>query len=177
MDAGSLLRKVREASGLSQEELARRAGTSRPTLSAYEHGRKSPSADTLGRLVTAAGFDLDVVPAVTWREYGMGRGRTGWVASGLWRLEPAAALAKVRPPLYLEWSAPGRLVDLWDRRQRARLYEVVLREGAPQDFLAYVDGLLLADAWDDLVVPAAVRVAWRPVIKFASASGAGAVAS
>jgi len=37
---------------------------------------------------------------------------------------------------------------------------VVLREGAPQDFLRYVDGLLLADAWDELVVPVAVRAAW-----------------
>jgi transcriptional regulator with XRE-family HTH domain len=177
MDAGSLLRKVREASGLSQEEMARRAGTSRPTLSAYEHGRKSPSADTLERLVAAAGFDLDVVPSVTWQEYGLGRGRTGWVASRLWRLEPAKALATVRPPLYLEWSVPGRPVDLSDPRQRARLYEVVLREGAPRDFLLYVDALLLADAWDDLVVPVAVRVTWRPVMESASASRSGAVAS
>lgn len=64
------------------------------------------------------------------------------------------------PPLHLQWSVPGRPVDLADRRQRARLYEVVLREGAPQDFLRYVDGLLLADAWDELVVPVAVRAAW-----------------
>ena len=90
MDAGSLLRKVRMASGLSQEEMARRAGTSRPTLSAYEHGRKSPSADTLERLVAAAGFELDVVPLLTWREYGLGRSQrrkvnqrwAGWSATG-----------------------------------------------------------------------------------------------
>lgn len=173
MEAPSLLRKVREASGLSQEEMARRAGTSRPTLSSYEHGRKSPSADTLARLVGAAGFELDAVPSVTWREYGLGRGRTGWVASRLWRLEAAAALATVRLPLYLEWSLPGRPVDLSDRRQRARLYEVVLREGAPTDFLTYVDGLLLADAWHELVIPATVRRAWRSVVE----SPVGAVAS
>jgi transcriptional regulator with XRE-family HTH domain len=177
MDAGSLLRRVREASGLTQEEMARRAATSRPTLSAYEHGRKSPSADTLERLVAAAGFELDVAPSVTWREYGVGRGRTGWVASRLWRLEPAKALATVVPPLHLEWSVPGRPIELSDRRQRARLYEVVLREGTPQDFLGYVDGLLLADAWKDLVVPATVRAAWRPVIEAASDAGQEAVAS
>jgi transcriptional regulator with XRE-family HTH domain len=177
MDAGLLLRKVRVASGLSQEELARRAGTSRSTLSAYEHGRKSPSADTLERLVVAAGFELDVVPWISWREYALGRGRTGWVASRLWRLEPSKAFAEVRLPLYLEWSAPGRRVDLADRRQRARLYEVVLREGAPQDFLGYVDGVLLVEAWDELVVPAAVRAVWRPVVESVVASGTGAVAS
>ncbi len=32
-----------EQSGLTQRELVRRAGTSRPTLSAYEHGRTSPA--------------------------------------------------------------------------------------------------------------------------------------
>jgi transcriptional regulator with XRE-family HTH domain len=177
MHAEVLLRNVREASGLTQDELARRAGTSRPTLSASEHGRKSPSADTLERLVAAAGFELDVVPSMVWREYGLGRGRTGWVASRLWRLEPAEAFATVLPPLHLEWSVPGRLVDLKDRRQRARLYEVVLREGAPQDFLRYVDGLLLVDAWDELVLPQAVRTAWRPVIESVSAAGKDAVAS
>jgi transcriptional regulator with XRE-family HTH domain len=177
MRAAGLLRKVREASGLSQDDLARRAGTSRPTLSAYEHGRKSPSADTLERLVAAAGIELDVVPFVVWREYGLRRGRTGWVASRLWRLEPAEAFATVLPPLHLEWSTPGRLVDLSDGRQRARLYEVVLREGAPQDFLRYVDGLLLADAWDELVLPAAVRAAWQPLIESTSARGRDAVAS
>jgi transcriptional regulator with XRE-family HTH domain len=177
MQAGVLLRQVRQASHLRQDELARRAGTSRPTLSAYERGRKSPSADTLERLVAAAGFELDVVRSVAWQEYGLGRGRTGWVASGLWRLEPAKALATVLLPLHLEWSAPGRLVDLSDGRQRARLYEVVMREGVPKDFLRYVDGVLLADAWDGLVVPAAVRAAWRPVIEPVLAPGMGAVAS
>src|SRR5437868_8086775 len=93
-----LLARVRRAAGLSQDELARRAGTSRPTLSAYEHGRKSPSADTLERLVAAAGFELDVLPSVAWQEYGLGRGRTGWVASRLWRLDPAKALARALPP-------------------------------------------------------------------------------
>jgi DNA-binding XRE family transcriptional regulator len=41
-----LLAQARHAAGLSQGELARRAHTSRPTLSAYEHGRKSPTPAT-----------------------------------------------------------------------------------------------------------------------------------
>lgn len=64
MTVSGLVRRVRVAAGLSQEELARRAGTSRPTLSAYEHGRKSPSADTLERLLASAGFELAAVPAM-----------------------------------------------------------------------------------------------------------------
>jgi transcriptional regulator with XRE-family HTH domain len=177
MDTTMLLRRVRQASRLSQEELARRAGTSRPTLSAYEHGRKTPSADTLERLLAAAGFELDVVPSLTWREYDRGRGRSGWVASRLWRLDPAQAFAAVVLPLHLEWSVPGRTVDLADRRQRARLYEVVLREGVPEDLLRYLDGVLLVDTWGELVLPAAVRAAWWPVIESAVPSVRGAVAS
>ncbi|TQC38385.1 XRE family transcriptional regulator, partial [Rhodococcus sp. WS4] len=52
MNGAALLERVRRAAGLSQDELARRAHTSRPTLSAYENGRKSPSLDTTQRLLT-----------------------------------------------------------------------------------------------------------------------------
>lgn len=62
--AGNLIKLARRDAGLSQRELARRAGTSQATLSAYEAGRKSPSLDTLARVVRAAGQDLriQVVP-------------------------------------------------------------------------------------------------------------------
>ena len=51
------------------------------------------------------------------------------------------------------------------RADRARVYEIVLQEGRPADILAYVDGALLVDLWDDLVLPRAVRSAWAPVIQ------------
>ena len=35
--SATLLARARDESGLTQSEVARRAGTSRPTLSAYEH--------------------------------------------------------------------------------------------------------------------------------------------
>ncbi len=46
-------------SGLSQAELARRAGIPRSVLNVYLHGRREPGADTLVRLAGAAGFDLE----------------------------------------------------------------------------------------------------------------------
>jgi transcriptional regulator with XRE-family HTH domain len=58
MDAASIIRRAREASGLSLRALGERAGTSYSTLSAYEHGRKSPRIDTLERIVRAAGASL-----------------------------------------------------------------------------------------------------------------------
>ena len=48
-------------------------------------------------------------------------------------------------PLHLNWSVTGRRFDLRERRQRARVYETVLREGTSDDVLAYVDGALLVD--------------------------------
>jgi transcriptional regulator with XRE-family HTH domain len=45
---------------LSQAELAERAGTSQPVISAYENGHRSPSMRTLRRLVAAAGERLEV---------------------------------------------------------------------------------------------------------------------
>jgi len=38
------------AAGLSQSELARRAGVSQPNTSAYEHGRRTPSPGVLNRI-------------------------------------------------------------------------------------------------------------------------------
>jgi transcriptional regulator with XRE-family HTH domain len=58
--AGNLIRLARHEAGLSQRELAKRAGTSQATLSAYEAGRKSPSLETLARIVRAAGQDLRI---------------------------------------------------------------------------------------------------------------------
>ena len=58
--AGNLIKIARMQAGLSQRELASRAGTSQATVSAYESGRKSPTLDTLSRLVRAAGLDLRI---------------------------------------------------------------------------------------------------------------------
>lgn len=164
MDVERLLVRAREDAGLTQADLAARAGTSRPTLSAYEHGRKSPSLDTAARILGEAGFDLALVPRVEFVEAATSRGRPILVPTALPRLGLARALAVVELPLHLNWSDRGRQYDLGDRRQRARVYEVVIREGVPEDVLTYIDGALLMDLWDELVLPVAVRNAWRPVV-------------
>jgi transcriptional regulator with XRE-family HTH domain len=60
MDSATTLRHVRRRAGLTLRGLADRAGTSHATLAAYEAGRKTPRADTLDRLVRAAGFGADL---------------------------------------------------------------------------------------------------------------------
>lgn len=164
MDPARLLTQARQDAGLTQDQVASRAGTSRPTLSAYEHGHKSPTLATAARVLAASGHQLQAVPRVEFREVCTTRGRTRVVPDALPRLPVGQALATVVLPLHLNWSAPGRQVDLADRRQRARAYEVVLREGRAIDIGRYVDGALLVDLWDELVLPRDVREAWTPLI-------------
>lgn len=55
---GAFILRVRRSRGLSQEALARVVGISQPNLSAYERGRRTPTADTLNRIVVACGYEL-----------------------------------------------------------------------------------------------------------------------
>ena len=172
MGAAALLRRARYEAGLTQDEVARGAHTSRTTLSAYEHGRKSPTLDTAQRLLAATGHELDVSPHVEFTEHLTSRGRLIAVPNRLARLPIRQALATITLPLHLNWSKPGRVSNLADRRQRARVYEVVLREGLPADLSAYIDGALLVDLWADLVLPPDVRDAWATVVNAAVPDGA-----
>jgi transcriptional regulator with XRE-family HTH domain len=62
-ELGKQIRDARERRRLTQEELANRLGTSRPTLSAYENGKTAPPVDLVTEIArilevdfTAAGF-------------------------------------------------------------------------------------------------------------------------
>lgn len=61
--AATLLAEIGRTTGLSQAELARRAGMDRSVLSAYAHGRRQPSVAALGRIAGAAGLRLELGPA------------------------------------------------------------------------------------------------------------------
>lgn len=60
-----MIRTARARAGLTQAALADRAGTSAPTISAYEHGSRHPRADILLRLLAAAGVEPVLVPSST----------------------------------------------------------------------------------------------------------------
>ncbi|MEX2556482.1 MAG: nucleotidyltransferase domain-containing protein [Actinomycetota bacterium] len=57
-----LIKRARRAAGLTQAELARRAGTVQSAIAAYESGSKTPTVDTLTRLLEAAGQQLGSSP-------------------------------------------------------------------------------------------------------------------
>lgn len=159
-----MLAAARETAGLSKTDLAERARTSRSTLSAYEHGRVSPTLDTAERILAAAGHRLTTTPVPSWQHVEIGGGRTAAVPDRLPDLPARQAVRTLEMPLHLDWSRPGRVVDLADRRQRARAYEAVLREGRPVDIESIVDGALLVDLWGELVLPRQLRKVWQPVI-------------
>ncbi len=55
-------REILERSGLTQAELARRAGMPRSVVNAYVRGKREPGIDSIGRLAAAGGLKLGLTP-------------------------------------------------------------------------------------------------------------------
>ncbi len=58
MIGGELVREARKRAGLTQQQLADKAGTTQSTLARLESGRTSPSLEQVQRLMRLAGFEL-----------------------------------------------------------------------------------------------------------------------
>ena len=58
MISGDLLREARLRAGLTQQELARRAGTSQSAIARWESGDVLPSLERLRALIRACGLEL-----------------------------------------------------------------------------------------------------------------------
>jgi transcriptional regulator with XRE-family HTH domain len=56
----TLIRDARQAAGITQVELADKAGTTQPAVAAYESGVRAPSLATLERLLDACEYDVEV---------------------------------------------------------------------------------------------------------------------
>jgi transcriptional regulator with XRE-family HTH domain len=61
LDVGGLVREARLLAGLSQGELARRAGTTQAVVSRWERNAEVPRIDALARALRACGFEVDLV--------------------------------------------------------------------------------------------------------------------
>lgn len=57
------LRDLRHRAGVTQVELARRVGIPSTVVSAYECGRRQPSLEVAGRIITALGFEVRLEPS------------------------------------------------------------------------------------------------------------------
>ncbi len=110
------VRELRSRAGLTQTQLAEKAGTSQPTIAAYELGKKSPTIRTLSRLAAAVDLRLvtSFVPPLT-REDRRSIALHRAIAEKL-TADPAAVRARARRNLR-RWSAqhPGarRLFARW----------------------------------------------------------------
>ncbi|GAW49417.1 MULTISPECIES: helix-turn-helix transcriptional regulator [unclassified Nocardioides] len=163
MDRRSLLEVARVARELTQEAVARRSGTSQPTLSAYERGTKSPTLAVAERILHSLGFDLGLQPRVTFREVHGERGGTYLVPDQLWRVDPPACFA----PIDVRGADRTLLTsDVLNRKGRVEAYAWLLTHGDEEQLFNHLDGALLVDAWVDLAprLPAELRTEWQPLV-------------
>jgi transcriptional regulator with XRE-family HTH domain len=58
----NIFRFCRLRAGLTQQQLAKRAGVSQPALARIESGRISPRIDTANRILKGCGMTLEAVP-------------------------------------------------------------------------------------------------------------------
>jgi hypothetical protein len=58
--AAGLIRLARDKAGLTQSQLADRAGVNQQVVSAYETGRREPTLPMLAKLVAAAGYEMRI---------------------------------------------------------------------------------------------------------------------
>ena len=146
---------------MTQRELARAGGTSQAAVARYETGRVLPDLRTLDRLIGVCGQRL-TVDAVPTRRTGRESAATRPVAipDDIAVADDFKALGVVELPPHIRWSGPPRSYDLGQRRDRARVYEQVLREGTEDDVRHFVRLDELFDLWDELVLPDHVRAAW-----------------
>ena len=68
-------------------------------------------------------------------------------------------------PVHVYWSDPTRMWDLSDRRQRARVYEIVMTEGTDDDVRKFIDVDEVLALWPDLYLPPHVRDTWRDFLR------------
>ena len=61
MDTSNLVRRARQSAGITQLELAGRAGTAQPAVAAYESGVRMPNLSTLERLLGACDYDIELL--------------------------------------------------------------------------------------------------------------------
>lgn len=61
MTGGEIIREGRLLAGLSQQDLAERAGVPRQSIVRWERGAVEPGFDTVRRLLRSCGFDVSLV--------------------------------------------------------------------------------------------------------------------
>jgi len=158
---GVQIRALRTARGWSLAELARRAGTSAPTLHRYESGWDRFELATLRKIASALGASLDVklVP--------------GSATGGKPRERPPGALLKLLSPLF--WDRELQLSDL--ERYQGWVLERVLMFGNWKQVVAarqFYGDAALARAAARRGVDVKTRNYWNTVLEGGAVASEGA---
>ncbi|HTR71977.1 MAG TPA: helix-turn-helix transcriptional regulator [Solirubrobacteraceae bacterium] len=61
MNVAPAIQEARRSAGITQQELARRAGTTQPAVAAYESGARTPTLATIERLLDGCEHDVRLV--------------------------------------------------------------------------------------------------------------------
>lgn len=94
--ADEIVRTLRGQAGLSQRELAARAGTSQPAIARYERGVSTPSWETLERIAEACGQRIEVDVAMRPDPHDLELARTLLGLTPLQRLRALPRYARLR---------------------------------------------------------------------------------
>jgi transcriptional regulator with XRE-family HTH domain len=103
--AGRMVREARRRTGLTQRELAARAGIPQETIARIERGRADPRVTTLDRLLAACEFGLEVMPRL-----GIGIDRTQIAERLSVSMERRLAIAMADDAHYVSWRRTIRRV-------------------------------------------------------------------
>jgi transcriptional regulator with XRE-family HTH domain len=163
----TIIELARRGGGLTQAELALRAGTTQSAVSMYERRRKVPMLDVAERLVQAAGADLGMVTAVVWEAEFLTHATGFYYPDRLWRVEVPGCFDTFQ----MVDHVGGTTQEEWhlrDRTNRKGLYQNLLVKGDAHQIMRWVDGALLVDVWEKLELPAQIRSAWEPAVQLAS---------
>jgi transcriptional regulator with XRE-family HTH domain len=111
-----VLTRERRRAGVTQAELARASGVTRPLVSSYEHGRNSPSVDQMTRLLSPLGVELHAQPAMTRED----RRSLAFALRAIEHLrhdpEPSLRLGRAQLRRQRDRATPNEMpwLDVWD---------------------------------------------------------------
>ncbi|MFQ5690362.1 MAG: helix-turn-helix domain-containing protein [Gemmatimonadota bacterium] len=154
--AGCQIRDLRRARGWSLDELARRAGTSAPTVHRYESGWDRFELATLRKIASALGASFEVRLRPTWRTL---------------LNEPLGAPELVRRIAPLFWDKPLAVSDLTDHARW--VLGRVLMFGEPEQVRAarrFFGDEAIADAVRARAIDARTRNYWNLILSQRHAS-------
>ncbi len=103
--AGRMVRDARRRAGLTQRELAAKAGIPQETIARIERGRADPRTGTLDRLLEACGYGLESMPRL-----GIGVDRTQIFERLSVSMERRLEVAMADDSYYVEWRRQLRQV-------------------------------------------------------------------